>query len=613
MGSECWAHFEKKADNMAECRHCKKQLSYKNGTSRLNRHYQESCRKRGRQQGSHHGASAFSRSSSDDLGEQTAAAAAAEDQLIRMIALHGFPSSMVEDVEFTRFVRMLCPDFKMPSRDDVRKRCDELFDREMSSLKDAIGRTPGLASLSLGKATTAWGKVAYLAAHFIDEEWNFHCRVIRVFKALELEDGNVYGLSKILDIKDYIIDIPVTDWDPEDYERMLGIISHWGLLSKLSGVLIENFGTTDFGDELHDDNDLPHLSATQHELLCATNLWWDLPDIASNLHPFSCYGQDCLDAFEDENLKKKRREISSHLQLDHPWTYDEWWYAHYYALEIIHKECSSGPAKIRALAGKVIFHETWITELLRTTLGRIYRAIKTISASSLPTSNLVLIEMLEVRNTLVLGFNNCSGRMQNSSGELSDRFKEISVQNAMSTLDSFLLKSYLLLSIPLILDPRYKLVYVENLLKNFQSILKNAPSVDLVSKVGEKFRELFTEYKTQGIETDYNNESNATEHANHIHEMDVDPSIQGNGSTLQLTEQGNTSSQEHMRELEAYLQDETVPLDQEDFDVLKWWKDNCGRYPTVARIARDFLAIPTSSRPSSQLMTEIRNHLRRYS
>lgn len=524
---------------------------------------------------------------------------------------------MVEDVEFTRFVRMLCPDFKMPSRDDVRKRCDELFDREMSSLKDAIGRTPGLASLSLGKTTTAWGKVAYLAAHFIDEEWNFHCRVIQVFKALEVEDDTTYGLSKILDIKDHIIDIPVTDWDLEDYERMLGIISHWGLLSKLSGVLIENFGTTEFGKIIYDDNGLPHLSATQHELLCATNLWWDLPDIASNLrYPFSSYGQDCLDAFEDENLKKKRRDISSHLQLDHPWTYNKWWYAYYYAIEIIHKECSSGPAKIRALAGKVIFHETWFTELLRTTLGRIYRAIKTISASSLPTSNLVLIEMLEVRDMLVVGFNNCSGRMQNSSGELSNRHEDEKVikyvQNAIRELDSYLLESYLLLSIPLILDPRYKLVYVENFLKNFQSILEKAPSADLFSKVGEEFRQLFTEYKTQSIETDYNNENNATEHANHIHEMDVDPSIQGNGSTLQLTEQGNTSSQEHTRELEAYLQDDTVPLDQEDFDVLKWWKDNCGRYPTVARIARDFLAIPTSGRPSPQLMTEITNHLRRY-
>uniref|UniRef100_I1NZ30 Uncharacterized protein n=1 Tax=Oryza glaberrima TaxID=4538 RepID=I1NZ30_ORYGL len=125
------------------------------------------------------------------------------------------------------------------------------------------------------------------------------------------------------------------------------------------------------------------------------------------------------------------------------------WYAHYYALQIIHKECSSGPAKIRALAGKVIFHETWIIEVLRTTLGRIYHAIKTISASSLPTSNLVLIEMLEVRNTLVVGFNDGSGRMQNSSGELSDRYKDenvlISVQSAISILDSFVLKSYLLL------------------------------------------------------------------------------------------------------------------------------------------------------------------------
>lgn len=51
--------------------------------------------------------------------------------------------------------------------------------------------------------------------------------------------------------------------------------------------------------------------------------------------------------------------------------------------------------------------------------------------------------------------------------------------------------------------------------------------------------------------------------------MDVDTSRQENGNTWQkLIDQ--SGSQESSTELNAYLQDEMVPLDQKDFDILKW-------------------------------------------
>lgn len=101
---------------------------------------------------------------------------------------------------------------------------------------------------------------------------------------------------------------------------------------------------------------------------------------------------------------------------------------------------------------------------------------------------------------------------------------------------------------------------------------------DAISKVGEVFRQLFTEYTNQVItETENTNQSNGMERANHVNEMDV---------SQQLVEQDNMNSQKSSTELNDYLQDETVPMDQKDFDILKWWKDNCHRYPTVARMAR---------------------------
>jgi hypothetical protein len=99
--------------------------------------------------------------------------------------------------------------------------------------------------------------------------------------------------------------------------------------------------------------------------------------------------------------------------------------------------------------------------------------------------------------------------------------------------------------------------------------------------------------------------------------MDIDPFHQIHNSTFQTVgqpsmEHDHRSSQESITELDAYLREKTIPIKQENFDIVKWWKENCHRYPIVARMVRDFLAIPTSTRPTPQMMTKIRNHLRRY-
>ncbi|EEC72853.1 hypothetical protein OsI_06605 [Oryza sativa Indica Group] len=109
--SNCWDHFQEKAGQKAECRHCKKQLSFKNGTSRLNRHYQDTCpaRKRARQR--------------------------------VHLCKRGFTICRMRRLSRDRALII-----SMPSRDDVEERCDALFDQETCSLKDAIARTPGLLS-----------------------------------------------------------------------------------------------------------------------------------------------------------------------------------------------------------------------------------------------------------------------------------------------------------------------------------------------------------------------------------------------------------------------------------------------------------------------------------
>lgn len=48
-------------------------------------------------------------------------------------------------------------------------------------------------------------------------------------------------------------------------------------------------------------------------------------------------------------------------------------------------------------------------------------------------------------------------------------------------------------------------------------------------------------------------------------------------------------------ELDRYLEEETLPCTNEEFDILSWWKVAGTRYPTLRKIARDILAIPITT------------------
>ncbi|KAK2641533.1 hypothetical protein Ddye_023296 [Dipteronia dyeriana] len=47
-------------------------------------------------------------------------------------------------------------------------------------------------------------------------------------------------------------------------------------------------------------------------------------------------------------------------------------------------------------------------------------------------------------------------------------------------------------------------------------------------------------------------------------------------------------------ELDRYLE-EQVENNSLDFDILSWWKGNKGKYPILAKAARDILVIPVST------------------
>jgi hypothetical protein len=69
---------------------------------------------------------------------------------------------------------------------------------------------------------------------------------------------------------------------------------------------------------------------------------------------------------------------------------------------------------------------------------------------------------------------------------------------------------------------------------------------------------------------------------------------------------------EALTELGHYLNDPLVEATK-GFDILNWWKDCSQSYPTVARMARDALAMPASSKLSSDQIAHVRGMVGGYS
>ncbi|MQM05665.1 hypothetical protein Taro_038478 [Colocasia esculenta] len=114
-----------------------------------------------------------------------------------------------------------------------------------------------------------------------------------------------------------------------------------------------------------------------------------------------------------------------------------------------------------------------------------------------------------------------------------------------------------------------------------------------VSEVTEAIHVIFIEYKEQ-----YNqNIANQASQESREGDAPCDEEILADNEFLSRYNQflSQQNLQESKSELERYLDESVVPLNQKSFDILKWWSDNSLVYPTLSKIARDYLAIPAST------------------
>jgi len=133
-----------------------------------------------------------------------------------------------------------------------------------------------------------------------------------------------------------------------------------------------------------------------------------------------------------------------------------------------------------------------------------------------------------------------------------------------------------------ILDPRFK----TDFLVGFLETLTGQSHLECLEKVSEVKISLYELMKDYEVEEDEDNtESTAASLVN----SGVLSIISARVASRRPT------AVRFKSELDRYLDDELVPINTENFNILDWWKVAGTRYPTLRKIARDIYAIPVTT------------------
>lgn len=478
------------------------------------------------------------------------------DELVRMIVLHELPFRIVEYVGFRRFVASLNPAFKLMSRTTIRDECIAEFNRQKTQLLEVLKNLNSRVSLT-ADLWTSNQELGYICVtcHFVDNKWNLHKRIIN-FAHVETP----HNATNLLNV-------------------MLKTMEDWGIDDKICSITLDNASVNDLmvsyiksnliGRRLLAGNgDIFHHRCAAHVL----NL------IVQEGLKVSCGAIDAIresvkfvrsSAQRKENFDKIITQLGITCEKQLALDVSTRWNSTY----LMMKTASEYIAAFAQLAVQDLSFKCapsasqWtIAEEICKLLVVFYDATVVVSGSLYPTSNAYFKMLWRVKWTLE---------------------KEASNENA--TIRSMVLHmkkflkywklSFLTMCIPIILDPRCKVEFLNYNLKDDTEV--EGPKYLAIVK--RKFKEMLSAYSSQqigdsGIQNLQENQASSSS----------DPWARWSqhvGQRKQRTKQS---------EYDMYLKDDLVPPDVE-IDVLEWWMTNGHKYPTIARMARDVLAVPAST------------------
>ncbi|AQK40885.1 Zinc finger BED domain-containing protein DAYSLEEPER [Zea mays] len=396
-------------------------------------------------------------------------------ELTRMIISHGYPLSIVEHEEMRRFAKILNPTFNMASSIDIEEYSTLLFQKEKSELKERIALLSHRVSLSASvwvpHGAEASVKYLCLAVHFVDSNWKLQRKTIKF--------GVFWSSSTSLERMIQFKEACVLDSDIGPFNVIQEAIRDWNLdqkhFSLTSGSEIRNDeGTSKLMDLLIQRKCLP-IRGKLYNIACVNDV---LNGIVSKGQPVLYHVGNILEKFIQAQMsssltRQQLLEVVAHMGLKCPQEEAKWWHIIYFRLEVLLHFKKAFPSEDLLSAEDNKTFES-VCRILRA----FYRAVEVICGPVCPTANMYFNELWKVRTVLQEEASTDRAALANMVLEMLEAFNE------------YWKNSYVWLSIPVVLDPRFKITFIEFRLK--RAFGTNAEKH--VSAIRDTIRELFHEY-----------------------------------------------------------------------------------------------------------------------
>ncbi|VAI02159.1 unnamed protein product [Triticum turgidum subsp. durum] len=492
--------------------------------------------------------------------------------LAKLIILHDYPLHVVQQPAFTAFTESLQPRFRVADVETMEAEVYGVYQKEKNNLMQALNTMPGRISLTIGLWTTSQtlGYVS-IAGQFIDTDWKVHRRMLNFMMVSSPHSEN--ALSEA-------ISSSLTDWNMKD---------------KLFTVTLDNDCSS---HDIYSANLRDHLSSKNNLMLkghlfvvrCYANILNAVAhDVIASIHGVIYSIRESIKFIKASSAREQKfAEIA--LQLEIPSTktlcldVTTQWNTTYLMLlaALDYRQAFTTLETCDDNYNESPSAEDWKKlEAACNYLKFLYDSAHSIMAAANPTSNLFFHEAWKLQLELSNAITHEDPVFSSIAKEMHERF------------DKYWKDCNLVLAIGVVMDPRFKMKLVEF----SYSKIYGVEAAKYVKVVDDALHDLYKDYVAQPLpltpaygapgEVNKNGPANANNNA-------VTPPSTGDGLLdfdMYLSE--IAISQPSKSELEQYLEEALTPRIQ-DFEIVDWWKLNTLKFPTLAKMARDILAIPMS-------------------
>ncbi|KAL1187796.1 Zinc finger BED domain-containing protein RICESLEEPER 1 [Cardamine amara subsp. amara] len=498
--------------------------------------------------------------------------------LARMIILHGYPLTMVEDVGFRVFIRNLQPLFELVAFERVESDCMEIYAKEKHKIFEALDKLPGKISISVDvwSGSDDSDEFLCLVAHYIDETWELKKRVLNFFMVDPSHSGEMLA------------------------EVIITCLMEWDIDRKLFSMASSH--SPPFGENVA--NKIRDRLSQNKFLYCNGKLF----DVSCAVNVINQMAQDSLQTCCDtinrirESIRYVKSSESIHERFNQ-WTVETGaeseknlciddstrWDTTFTMLEIALERKSAFSLMEEGEPDSVSCPSDLEWERLETIVGFLKVFVEVTSAftkSNGLTANMYFPEVCDIHLRLIEWSKN------------PDDFISSLAVNMRKKFDDFWDKNNLVLAIATILDPRFKMKLVEY----YYPLFYDVSSSELVEDISECIKALYNEHSVGSLLASSDQSLDWQNHHHHhsngvVHVKEPDDRLIEFDRYINNTT--TTPGQDSKSELEKYLEEPLFPRNS-DFDILNWWKVHTPRYPILSMMARNVLAVPMSNLSSEE-------------